>query len=427
MAAQPIRDGVTNLVIRTSLLAASGPVLGISYVERLIEGMLEPTVERAASVTQQTDPEISICNDKTLPLSRQPDGQGFYIHCIGGFRAAMSENDLWAIEPVLDNGRPCRKGFVAKAELDVLMRRTGLMPIAFQSLGWRGGDYHSNWSPLIPGRTNHLQGPSDLWINVASNLAPQRSGAELRDMTVPTHEKIATILDDRTEEERLALSISLSLRSMDISVEQIAEFYNEQLVNLMAAGLVDGQRSGGTQDQTLFAHVHSFFLHLGAARDYLAALIAARIGKDPRKVDSMADLICALRPRHFGTDALLDLLETRKFIQPIPENPNKRKMSGWLREASDLRNQFVHRRPYGARHLERFGYVTAIAPEMGLYRYMRPILVEKDAERDVLDVVVRHYKQATALFQDMAEASGWDISMLTLTDKDIISIKRSTR
>lgn len=210
-------------------------------------------------MTQQPGPKVLFRNDKTLALPRPPNAQGFYVHCIGGFRAAMSEKDFWAIEPVMDNERPCRKGFLSKAELEAFMREVRLTPIAFQSFGWTSGNYHSIWSPLIPGRTNHLEGPSDLWSNAASNFTRQRSGIELRNITVPTWEKFASLLDDRTEEERLARSISLSLRSMDISVEQIAEFYFEQLVNLMAAGSIRGQRSGGPQDQTLFAHVHSFF------------------------------------------------------------------------------------------------------------------------------------------------------------------------
>lgn len=377
-------------------------------------------------MTPQPTSGISICNDKTLVFPRQPDAQGFYIHCVGGFRAAMSEKDIWLIEPVLDNEKPCRRGFFTKAELNAFMHKTHLKPIAFQSFGWSGGRYHSSWSPLIPGRTNHLQGPSSLWSNIALNLAKQRSDTELWDMTAPTHEKIAKIADNRTEEERLAQSISLSLHSMDISVEQIADFYHEQLVNLMAEGLVDGRRSSTMQDQALFAHVHSFFLHLGAARDYLGAFIATRIGKDPHKIDSMARLIRTLQSEQVGTDALLNLLEARKFIQPIPERANGREMSGWLKEASDLRNRFVHKRPYGARYVEGFGYVTSIAPVTGLYRYVRPILVANDAERDVLDVVTYHYKQAMVLFQDSAEASGRDISMMMLTDRDIISFNTLT-
>jgi len=329
------------------------------------------------------------------------------------------------IEPVMEKGHPSRKGFFTKAKLDSFMRGTHLMLIAFHSFGWSGGKYHSSWSPMIPGRTNHSRGPADLWSSIASNLLRQRSGTLLREMPTPTREKIAKPLDDRSEEEWLARSISFSLRSMDISVEQIAEFYHEQLVNLLADGPVDGRRFARTQDQTLFAHVHSFFLHFGAARDYLAALIAARIGKDPGKIDSMARLIEVLRSKDIGTDVLLKLLKTRKFIQPTPNNANRRAISGWLKEASDLRNQFVYRRPYGARHVERFGHAAAISPEMGLYRYVRPVLVENDAEQDILDIVVFHYKQAIALFQDAAGMSGRDISILTLTDEDIISASKA--
>jgi hypothetical protein len=151
-------------------------------------------------------------------------------------------------------------------------------------------------------------------------------------MTAPTWEQIARLTDDHTEVEWLARSISLSLRSMDISIEQIAEFYYEQLVNLMAAGLI-----ADTQNQTLFAHVHTFFLHLGAARDYLAALIAARIRKNPSKIDSMANLTEVLEPQDVETDALLKLLENRKFIQPTPSNMNRLEISGWLKEATTLR------------------------------------------------------------------------------------------
>jgi hypothetical protein len=304
---------------------------------------------------------ISVCNDKAVAIPRQPDAGGFYLHCAGGFRAAMADKDVWMIEPLLDDGRPCRKGFFTRLELDAFMRSARLTPIAFQNFGWAKGNYHSSWSPLIPGRGNHLQGPSDLWSHIAANLLRQRSGNGLREMKNPSREKIAEILDGRSEEEWLARSISHSLRSMDISVEQITEFYHEQLVDLMADGLVDGRRSARAQDQTLFAHVHSFFLHLGAARDYLAALIAVRIGRDPNKVDSMARLIETVREKDIQTDTLLMLIERRRFIQPASKNANKREISGWLKEASDLRNCFIHRRPYGARHAERFGHVAAIA------------------------------------------------------------------
>jgi hypothetical protein len=214
---------------------------------------------------------------------------------------------------------------------------------------------------------------------------------------------------------------------MDINIEQIAEFYHEQLVNLMSGGRLTGQRSGSSQDQTLFAHVHSFFLHLGAARDYLGAFIAMRIGQDPEEIDSMAGLIRILKQEHLGTDKLLDLLHAKGFVRPSPQNAKKWEAAGWLKQASALRNQFAHQRPYGSRHAERFGWAVAISEENGIFRYYRPIVDKDGVERDVLDVIAEHYKNCTSFFHEMAAQSGKDISIFHFTDEDIISISMEKR
>jgi hypothetical protein len=232
-----------------------------------------------------------------------------------------------------------------------------------------------------------------------------------------------SFVDEKSSEEALALAISLSLRSMDISIEQIVEFYHEQIADLMANGSVDGRHFGSIQDQTLFAHVHSFFVHFGSARDYLAALIATRINKEEtkivskKKIDSLGTLVPNLESKHFGQDALLDLLEAEGLLQPA-EDPKKRRTAGWLKASINLRDQFVHRRPYGGQHVERYGYAEAIAPNLGVFRYVRPILIEGDLARDVLDVVVDTYKNVNKLFYEMAEASGWCTEIYELTNEN---------
>jgi hypothetical protein len=242
-------------------------------------------------------------------------------------------------------------------------------------------------------------------------------------MSEPAHDKIAALLDDRTEPERLAQSISLSLRSADISIEQIAEYYHEQLVDSMASGSLSGQRRASTLDQTLFAHVHSFFMHLGAARDYLAAFIATGLGKDPVKVDSLGRLVKILRSPHFAASPILQLMRSRGFLAPSAAGAHKWEVSGWLQIVTSLRNEFVHMRPYGSKSLERMGYAVAVNIEQGIYRYTRPIVINGDADNDLLDVVTSHYRYATAFFQDAANIAGQDTSILSLTDKDIISLQ----
>lgn len=241
-------------------------------------------------------PKILLGQHQTKRVPRRPDGDAFFRIYSGGMRAAEPSDNAWQIEPILEKGHPCAKGFMPTASLSEFFRQYGFRFVAFHRIGWTKGTYHSSWSPFIPGQLDHLQGPADLWSNIAGNLSQSRTLGDLAAMVQPKFEQIGALLDARTESERLAHSISLSLRNMDISVEQITDFYNEQLVNHMASGSLDGKRSSSTLDQTLFAQVHSFFMHLGAARDYLSAFCALRIGKDPQKVDSLARLTETVRP-----------------------------------------------------------------------------------------------------------------------------------
>ncbi|WP_456388976.1 hypothetical protein [Profundibacter sp.] len=118
-------------------------------------------------------------------------------------------------------------------------------------------------------------------------------GNKLENAHTQKFDEIATLLNETDVEERLARSISLSLKSMTIHTEQIADYYTEQLVNILSTNNFSNRSFGGPLDQNLYAQIHSFFAHFGAARDYLGALIAHRIGKNPNKIDSMNRLVRA--------------------------------------------------------------------------------------------------------------------------------------
>lgn len=370
-----------------------------------------------------------ICNDTWRTMPRQPDADIFCMHCTGGFRAAKIDNDRWTIEPIFEDGEARTKGFLTNIQLRKMVRIGEFRVLGFQSSGWTNGEWHSSWKPIIPTESNHFRSPADIWSSISSNLFSTTRAQRLRGLKDPDHSKLANILDDCTVEERLARAISLSLRSMDIAVEQIAEHYNEQLVNKMYAGDVEGQRSSNTMDQNLFAHVHAFFLQLGTARDYLAAFISNRLGMDAShgKVDTMSALRRELRAIHAGRDPILDLLIHKKWLTPDQSNADRWTTSGWLKEITDLRNEIVHRRPYGSVYAEKFGWATPVHAELGLYRYFRPIEIKEQPERDLLDVICSHYRRCTGLFFEAANGSGLNGAMMTLTDKDIISLKAARR
>lgn len=367
-------------------------------------------------MSEEFQEKVRIPNGDTRQIPRQPDGDRFQICCSGGIRAIQQDKDRWLIAPIFDAG-PCAKGYLSKLQLQEVLRTNNITEIAFHREGWFNGQCHSSWSPILPGRTNHMIAPADIWRQIAVNLAHARTVPKIG--TVTTKRELAALIDDHDQTERLAQSISLSLRNMDISIEHIFEFYYEQIVALMASDRLDGTRQSSTLDQTLYAQVHAFFAHLGAARDYLATLIGFRLNKNSQKTDSLARLIEVIRLDELGNDALLDTLVERGYIQRRPSGINKIQISGWIADVTMLRNLLMHKRPYGSRFAERMGYAVAIDRSEGIFRYTRPITLN-DGEHDVLDIVVNHYRKAGSLFVECAEKTGLDTNILKITDADIV-------
>lgn len=360
-----------------------------------------------------------------IEIYRQSDGRGLYLHFTGGFRAARLAENEWQIEPIFVNGSPHAEKSLTKNQVQEITRKNKLHALAFHSFGWRNGEYYSSWAPIVLSKNNHFESPAEMWGNIAGNIAETRAGDLLRSASHLDVTEIAGILDDQSPVEALAGYISRSLACMDISLEHISEHYNEQLVNHMVRGRVDGERSSNTLSSSLYAHIHSFFLHLGAARDYLGALIAHRIGFDHAKTDSMARLIGELRQAKAPSDALLNLLIEDGDISPHTLKPGRFSVSGWMQEVTEIRNDFVHKRPYGSKFDECFGWAVPLQQEIGLYRYFRPIDINGSAEQDVLDVLHYHYTRCTTLLHRAAIASGYNADMARITEDDVVSLEIS--
>jgi len=358
-----------------------------------------------------------------IELPCPPDGNALYFHFTGGFRAAHIANEKWRILPVFVNSKPCIKEPLTREQLNVLAKQNNFEAVAFQQIHRINGAFHSSWVPIVRGKSNYLEGPSRLWSNIAGNLSESRTKLFFDTVKHPSEMEIQKVLDDQNTEEALARYISVSLRSMDISVEQISDHYHEQLVNQMTTGRVNGEKFDNTLSSTLDAHVHSFFLHLGAARDYLGTLIAYRMGFDLKKVDSMARLVNEIRQKNLSNNALLGLLFSSRNIIQHPKKKDKFALSGWMKEVSEIRNELVHKRPYGSKLNEQMGWVVSTQGEAGLYRYWRPLEWNGNAKLDVFDAVLHHYAQCNSLMHDSAEATGNDTAMRVFTDEDEISVK----
>jgi hypothetical protein len=82
-----------------------------------------------------------------------------------------------------------------------------------------------------------------------------------------------------------------------------------------------------------------FFLYIGAARDYLAAFVAHRLGMDasPKKTDTMDALKKKLRPEHAGREPVLDHMFGKSWLVPQSDKPDRWETSGWLKVSGALR------------------------------------------------------------------------------------------
>ena len=302
------------------------------------------------------------------------------------------------------------------------MLQRGARFVAYQQINWMNGAYTSHWAPYIPGESNFFESPADRWSHVAANLRQARTQPLIEAISDPNRMQIDAILDDHSEPERLARSIALSLRNLDTSVSEVASFYHEELINLLAAGSVGGNRHASMRDQSLYALVHSFFLHLGSARDYLSAFVALQLGMDMTKTDSMARLVDALRGPDTSGSPILHLLASKGYVQPKTAPSTKLEVAGWLDEVTDLRNEFTHRRTYGQKMAEGMGHLRPLDASVGLFRYFRPISW-KAVDQDVFDVMISHYEKINELFFAAAGLSGYDMSILRITDEDVISVE----
>lgn len=303
--------------------------------------------------------------------------------------------------------------------MQTFMRELGVHLVAIAQMNWRDGEYHEHWAPIIRGQRNHALGPSDLWSNISHNLARTRLAPAVGKGLSP--DEFTKLRDASGDDERLASSISVSLRNLDSATRQIAQFYNEELTFGIAAGRTNGLRFATSRDQTLDALVHAFFLHMGSIRDYLATYIAVQLALDSAKIESMARLVDTLRGDDAGKgrSPLLALLIDSGHVAPIGAPSTKWKVSGWMEAMTDLRNEFVHRRTYGQHSAEGMGRLIAIDEPSGLFRYARP-LIWQNSEHDAYDLIVSHYVEMNALLFAAAAASGRDTSLIHITDKDML-------
>jgi hypothetical protein len=357
-------------------------------------------------------------------IPRYEGYESLSVHFTGGLRAFSLSADTWSVSPVLRNGVPCIAGRITGNQMRHLMKALGQEPVILEHRSSTDGAEFSTFRSVRPATRNPQVSVADLWTNMSGNIKRRRAKEFFKQNPEATSNDIDRFFDSASLSEKLVSHVSGSLRSLDICLGAISSFYHDQLIGAMRSGKKPTDRFSTILDLSLTANVHSFFLHLGAAFGYLGALIANRCGFSSR-TDDLARLIGELRSDQMPTDSMLDLFLSKGLVVPVAGS-KKHKLGGWLASTLKIRNDFVHKRPYGSVQCERSGQIGIFEGDQSFWKYRRSILVDS-IEQDALTLISKIYHKCTDLFEEMNAVSGYDASIPILSDKDILDFKLHSR
>jgi hypothetical protein len=355
------------------------------------------------------------------PFEFEDDHHSLTMKLTGGMKAWQRSPDEWSIGPIIYRGEIMMGGLLSRAELQSAISAMGLIPVVLEHRVVMSGVKSVTWRSVDPVRPNSPLAATDIWQTIRGNLMAARLKAFRKNNTDASTQEIIDFKEQNTREENLCGYISDSLRSMDICISAICDYYHEQLTAHLRQGRKVGERSSNMADLPFIANVHSFFVHLGAARDYLAALIAHRCGL-PEDVDAMNRLGDKLRWNSLPDDPILSFLVNIGCVSE-KENSTKVRLSGWLEDVSNVRNELIHKRPFGSHETEIYGQIKSAGGLEGHFRFFKPIVLTDVANSDTLDYLADVYSRVVKLFGELALASGRDSAIITLTSRDILDFK----
>lgn len=189
------------------------------------------------------------------------------MHFTGGIRGHRS-GDGWSIFTILNEGKlkhlcPVPDAQIRQVANDLDVTLLGVNEIVLDD-------------PNLP---------SHIWHTRLSKRSKGLSAADSWG-TISSHARIAKDNDYAD----LARNISISLRAADIRLRDASNEYHRQLVAGLARGVVTEQRFTNIALSDLHLAFHSLLAEMGAARDYLSAIVGHHV-KAPNNIDSLARLI----------------------------------------------------------------------------------------------------------------------------------------
>ncbi len=314
------------------------------------------------------------------------------LHFTGGLRGRRN-GPGWLIGPLLVEGRIVEMGPVPETRINGVAAELGVRVF--------GADETMLGDPYLPTRiwrpfvgleaTSGL--PTELWGNIAHHAADAGD-------------------DDYSA---LARYVAVCLRASDIRLRDISDGYGAQLLSALASGAELGHPFENMPLADLHLAIHSFVAEMGAARDYLAAIVGRQLGA-PASKDSLARLMDWLSADARKAEAAQPTALALSRGWADAEDP-------WLKQLTDYRNLFLHRGPMGARGFESAPRLTATATRHGEVRTLVLPIPRRLGGPDTVDALtqfVRLHWQMFRLAADLAASASYVSTPTVITSADII-------
>jgi hypothetical protein len=257
------------------------------------------------------------------------------LHFTGGIRG-YRVNDGWAIGPMLMGGKPELFGPVFDHHIKQVASELGVTLLGVNETIFDDPNLPSHiWRAMLPERSDGLSA-SELWGAISSQARVAK--------------------DDGYAD--LARNVSISLKAADIRLRDASDEYHRQLFAALARGVIDEGRFTNIALSDLHLAFHSLLAEMGAARDYLSAIVARHVNA-PTNVESFARLIGWLEK---GVNSHLS---THPLIAPLLNGWTEGEPNRWLYDLGEYRNTFLHREPFGANSFERYVAISSKETRFG--------------------------------------------------------------
>lgn len=286
------------------------------------------------------------------------------IHFTGGIRGHRTGGG-WNIGPILNEGKLKYFGPVPDAQIRQVANDLDVTLLGINEIVLDDPNLPSHiWHPMLSQRSN---GPSaaDAWGAISSQ---------------------ARIAKDHDYAD-LARNISVSLRAADIRLRDASDEYHRQLVAGLVRGAVAERRFTNIALSNLHLAFHSLLAEMGAARDYLSAIVGRHVNA-PNKIDSLARLIdWAKKGANFH-------LSNHPLLSPLFSGWSESEPNRWLFDLGEYRNTFLHREPFGVNGIARGVAIFGAETRFGFVHKLKldiPIRPDANEEVEALNRFVQLY------------------------------------